>query len=189
MNNEKKIEFLAKVNAMPTATATQKARKEKALFHLANAEKDSGAFGKVAEILSKSNGSKAVNYSKQGKADCFVWIEDSNGKKHRFNAECKTNGGRIGALRKANAPKYVVYSMDLCNSTTKGKRRVVEPKVMRTEYFLNLLDSLGATKMTNGSNNEEAIQVSNKGLYLAMLDYPVTYEPNESYFESDFDIE
>lgn len=188
MNIERKNELLQKVGTMPTQTKAQKARKEKALFHLNNAGNDDGAFGKVEEILSKSNGSKAVNYSKQGKADCFVWIEE-NGKRKRYNAERKTNGGRIGSLRKANAPKYVVYSMDLCNSTTKGKRRVVEPKVMKTDYFLDLLDNLGATKMTNGDNNEEAIQPSNKGLYLAMLDYPVTYDPNESYFESDFDIE
>lgn len=181
------------VNAMPTTTTAQRARKAKALQHLEAAIRpvntDFGGYGKVAEILSKSNGSNARNYAKQGKADCFVWIEDENGKRHRYTAECKTNGGRISSLRGKNAPKFVVYSMDLCNSTTKGKRRVVEPKVMRTEFFLDLLDSLGATKRTNGAHDEEAIQPSNKGLYLALLDYPVTYDPNETYYESDFDVE
>ena len=187
MYTEKEKQFFEMVGAMPTATTAQRARKEKALFHLEN-RNDDGRFGKVAEILAKSNSSKARNYAKQGKADCFVWIEDENGKRHRYNAECKTNGGRISSLRAKNAPAFVVYSMDLCNSTTKGKRRVIAV-VMRTEYFLDLLDSLGATKRTNGAHDEEAIQPSNKGLYLALLDYPVTYDPNETYFESDFDVE
>ena len=185
--NEKLTSFYEKVNAMPTATATQKARKEKAFFHLANVEKDCGAYGKVAEILSKSEKSTATNYAKQGKADCYVWVE-VDGKRVRYVAECKTNGGRIGALRGKNAPKFVVYSMDLCNSTTKGVRRVVEPVVMSTAYFLDLLDSLGATKRTNGKNDEEAIQPSNKGLYLALLDYPVPYDPNATYLPSDFEV-
>ena len=186
--NAKDREFLEMVNAMPTATTAQRARKAKALFHLENGN-DDGRYGKVAELLAKSNGSNATNYAKQGKADCFVWIEDENGKRHRYTAECKTNGGRISSLRGKNAPKFVVYSMDLCNSTTKGKRRVIAPVVMRTEFFLDLLDSLGATKRTNGAHDEEAIQPSNKGLYLALLDYPVTYDPNETYYESDFDVE
>lgn len=188
MYTEKEKQFFEMVGAMPTATTAQRARKEKALFHLENSN-DDGRFGKVAEILAKSNGSKARNYAKQGKADCFVWIEDENGKRHRYNAECKTNGGRISSLRSKNAPPFVVYSMDLCNSTTKGKRRVIAPVVMRTEFFLNLLDSLSATKRTNGAHDEEAIQSSNKGLYLALLDYPVTYDPNETYYESDFDVD
>lgn len=188
MYTEKDKQFFEMVGAMPTATTAQRARKEKALFHLQN-QKDDGRYGKVAEILSKSNGSKARNYAKQGKADCFVWIEDENGKRHRYNAERKINGGRIASLRAKDAPRFVVYSMDLCNSTTKGKRRVIAPVVMRTEFFLDLLDGLGATKRTNGTHDEEAIQPSNKGLYLALLDYPVTYDPNETYYWSDFDVE
>ena len=105
MSNAKHTEFLAMVNAMPTATTAQRARKEKALYHLENGN-DDGRYGKVAEILAKSNGSNATNYAKQGKADCFVWVEDENGKRHRYTAECKTNGGRISSLRGKNAPKW-----------------------------------------------------------------------------------
>lgn len=186
--NAKHAEFLEMVNAMPTATTAQRARKAKALFHLENTA-DDGRYGKVAEILSKSNGSNARNYAKQGKADAFIWIEDENGKRHRYAVEVKMNGGRISSLRGKNAPKYTAYKMDMCNSTTKGKRRVTPFVVMRTEYFLNLLDTYGATKRTNGAHDEEAIQPSNKGFYLALLDYPVTYDPNETYYESDFDVE
>ena len=193
MNTEKHAYYLEMVHAMPTRTAAQKARKAKALEHLAAAIRpinpDCGGYGKAAELLAKSNGSKAKNYAKQGKSDCFVWIETEDGKRCRYNAECKTSGGRIASLRQANAPKYVVYSLDVCNKNTGYKRRVVEPKVMRTEYFLALLDSFHATKVTNGEHSEEAVQPSNKGLYLALLDYPVDYDPNATYYESDFDVD
>jgi hypothetical protein len=191
--NAKHEDFLKMVNAMPTTTTAQRARKEKALQHLEAAIRpvntDCGGYGKVAEILSKSNGSNARNYAKQGKADCFVWIEDENGKRHRYTAECKTNGGRIEALMTPKAPKFVVYSMDLCNSTTKGKRRVVEPRVIRTELFLAKLAEFKAIKETKGKHNELAIQPSKKAFYEWLLDYPVTYDPNETYYESDFDVE
>jgi hypothetical protein len=188
MYTEKDKQFFEMVSAMPTATTAQKARKAKALAHLEN-RNDDGRYGKVAEILAKSNGSNARNYAKQGKADCFVWIEDEDGKRHRYTAECKTNGGRISSLRGKNAPRFVVYSMDLCNSTTKGKRRVVEPRVIRTELFLAKLAEFKAIKETKGKHNELAIQPSKKAFYEWLLDYPVTYDPNETYYESDFDVE
>lgn len=189
MNTEKLNTYRAKVNAMPESTATEKARKEKALFHLNNASRDCGAFGKVDEILSKSKGSKARNYAKQGQVDCFVWVEGDDGKRHRYSAERKTNGGRIGALLTAKAPRFVVYSMDLCNSTTKGKRRTIDAKVIPTALFIEKLQEFNAIKQTNGEHNEPAIQCSSKRLFDWLSDYPVDYDPNETYYESDFEVE
>lgn len=188
MNTEKIKDYYAKVHAMPENTKAQKARKEKALYHLSNADHDNGAFGKVSEILAKSKHSKATNYAAQNKKDCFVWI-DENGKRKRYDGEYKTNGGRISLLLGAKAPRFVVYEMDLCNSNTKGKRRVITPKVIPTALFVEKLQEFNAIKQTNGEHSEPAIQCSSKRLYEWLSDYPVDYDPNETYYESDFDME
>ena len=181
MTKEQRAKILATVAEMPQNTATEKARVANILRHLANAENDSGAYGRICEILAKSKNSTATNYAKQGKTDCFVWVDGK-----RYGAECKTNGGRIGSLYGKKAPKFIVYSMDICNAGTSNLRRVVEPIVMRTEKFLAILAECNATKSTNGTNPETAIQVTSKKLYLALTEYTLTYDPNRRYSATDF---
>jgi hypothetical protein len=180
MNTERLNELKAKVEAMTTDTTAQRARKAKALQHLANAEKDNGAYGKVVEILSKSHGSHARNYAKQGKADAFIKVENG-GKVSRYAVEVKTNGGRIGALLNGKAPRFVVYSLDLCNSTTKGKRRVITPKLIPTTLFLDKLREFNAIKQTNGANDEPAIQSSSKKLFDWLSGYEVDFDSEKTY--------
>jgi hypothetical protein len=182
MNTQQIIELQERVNAMPERTEAQRLRKANAQRHLLNAVNDAGACGKVEDILSKAVNSTIVNFSKQGQADCFVWVDGK-----RYKAERKTNGGRIGALLAKNAPKYVVYSMDVCNSGTSNQRRCVEPKVMRTDLFLAILEDCNAIKSTNGKNAEPAIQVTSKMLYMIMQEYEVTYDPAGRYTADQFD--
>jgi hypothetical protein len=182
MNTQQIIELQERVNAMPERTEAQRLRKANAQRHLLNAVNDAGACGKVEDILGKTVNSTIVNFSKQGQADCFVWVDGK-----RYKAERKTNGGRIGALLAKNAPKYVVYSMDVCNSGTSNQRRYVEPKVMRTDLFLAILEDCNAIKSTNGKNAEPAIQVTSKMLYMIMQEYEVTYDPAGRYTADQFD--
>lgn len=181
MTREQRKELLAMIEAMPTKTTTEKARKANALRHFANIANDDGAAGRIREILNKSQHSTATNFSRQGKADCFVWIDGK-----RYNAECKTNGGRVGSLYGKKAPAFVVYSMDIDNASTAHQRRVIEPVVMRTSLFLAILENCGALKSTNGTNPETAIQVSSKKLFVALQKYTLTYDPNRRYTMEDF---
>ena len=182
MTREQKNTLINAILDMPEHTKAEKARKDNALRHFDNIDHDNGAVGRIREILAKSAYSKATNFAKQGKADCFVWMDGK-----RYNAEYKTNGGRIGALYGAKAPKFVVYEMDVCNSGTSNQRRVVEPVVMRTELFLELLAECNAIKSTNGTNPEPAIQVTSKTLYIRLSEYTLHYNPNHRYTAEDFE--
>ena len=182
MTREQKNTIINAILDMPESTKIERARKDNAFRHFDNIDNDNGAVGRIREILAKSAHSKQTNFAKQGKADCFVWLDGN-----RYNAEYKTNGGRIGALYGAKAPRFVVYEMDVCNSGTSNRRRVVEPIVMRTEMFLEILAECGAIKSTNGTNPEPAIQVTSKTLYVRLSEYTLHYDPNRRYTAEDFE--
>lgn len=187
LTNEQRQDLFTAICAMPEKSAFEKARKLNALRHFENLDHDDGAVGRIREILAKSTYSKQRNFAKQGATDCFVWVT-VDGKPRKYRAERKTNGGRIESLLSANAPAYVVYSMDICNASTSNQRRVIEPIVLKTEFFLSLLEECNATKCTNGKHPETAIQVSSKKLFLALADYPIPYDPNARYTPDDFDF-
>ena len=177
MVTEKQLKELhGLVSAMPERTKAQRIRKANAWRHYYNIPNDDGAIGRIKDILSKSENSTILNFSKQNQADCFIWVDGS-----RYKAERKTNGGRIGELYGKKAPKFVVYSMDICNSGTANLRRVVEPIVLTTVDFIALLEKCKATKSTNGKNPEVAIQVTSKALYLELLQITTTYTPTARY--------
>lgn len=182
MTHAQKQDLLNLIEGLDTSTAHGKNRKENALKHFKNLENDDGAAGRIKEICNgKSKHSTANNFSKVGKSDCFIYVDGK-----RYNAEYKTNGGRIGSLYGKKAPKYVVYEMDVCNSGTNGQRRVIEPRVMRTQVFIQMLEECNAIKCTNGSNPEMAIQVTSKKLYLKLTAYELRYDCNGRYTETDF---
>lgn len=182
MTNEQKTAVWAEIEAMPTKTSFEKARKANAIKHFLNADRDPGAYGRIKEIIhGKSSYSHQVNFAKQGKADAFVKIDGK-----RYKAEYKTNGGRIGSLLGKNAPMFVVYEMDICNAGTSHVRRVIEPKVVKTEIFVAILQECNAIKDTNGKNSEPAIQVTSKKFFEAMTKYTLVYDANREYNENDF---
>ena len=97
-------------------------------------------------------------------------------------------------MRKANAPRYVVYSMRFVQKHKAGKHteawddlREIEPVVIPTAVFLAALDRFGATKSTSGPLPEEAIQVSNKRFFEWLLDWPIPFDPDLVYTEEDFE--
>jgi hypothetical protein len=182
MTREQKNALLVEIEKMPTRSKFARERKANALRHYANIDHDNGAVGRIKEIMNgKSTYSHQTNFAKQGKPDSFVKVD---GKRH--NAEYKTNGGRIGSLLGKNAPKFVIYEMDVCNAGTSHIRRVVEPKVFKTEIFVEILVKCNAIKDTNGKNSEPAIQVTSKKFYEAIEQYAITYEANRNYSTEEF---
>jgi len=148
---------------------------------LAN-ENDSGRYGKAFEIALKTATNNTV--AGHNKTDKKMAIIDNNGKKHFASVEIKTNGGRIDDI---NNSDYIIYAMDICNSTTKGNRRIAEPIIMKTETFMAILKKCGAIKTVNkgGMLDGYAIQVSNKAFYEAMVNYPNKFILGKTYHESE----
>lgn len=172
---EKIAHYSELIAQAPEKTTADKKRKSEMLRHLANAENDCGAFGRIAELLSHSHGSGITRVRKQGQADTYIKINGKN-----YTAERKTNGGRIESLYNSSV-RFVVYSLDLCNSTTKNKPRHLDPVILRTETFLEILETCGAIKSTNGTNPERAVQPSSLKMFNALLEYGTPYEPNKNY--------
>lgn len=178
---------------MKKGDKTSTARAAEMLRHLSNAGHDSGAYGRIAELASHTDKSRKVKVATQGKADTSIKLE-VNGKVRYVPAEVKTNGGRIASLMAKGAPKYVVYSLDFVQKHKASKsrdaweeERHIDPVVIPTATFLEMLAKCNAIKSTNGANPEPAIQVSSKRLYEILLDWPIPYEPDTVYTPDDFD--
>lgn len=170
-------------------TKYEKIRESEILRHAENIGRDDGARGRIFEITCASVHSRKTRVSKQGQADIYIHFERGN-----YAAECKTNGGRIGSLRKPKAPRFVVYQLDFVQKHKASKTRDAWEEVRHvpavlipTEVFLAALDRFGATKSTNGKNPEEAIQVSSKKFYEWLLDWPIPYTPGLHYTADDFE--
>lgn len=164
-------------------------RNAEIMRHAANIGHDDGAHGRIFELACASAYSRKTHVSKQGQADVYIHYERGN-----YAAECKTNGGRIAALRKPNAPKFVIYRLDFVQKHKASKsgpawneERHIDPVLIPTAVFLAALDRFGATKSTNGTNPEEAIQVSSKKWFEWLLDWPIPYEPGLHYTADDFE--
>lgn len=171
--------------AKGTAQALKRAEEMKRLLASRITDED-GWFGRLAEVASHSARSRQVRVARQGRNDCQVKVL-VNGKVRYYPAERKTNGGRIGALREAGAPRFVVYSLNICNAGTSNLPRKVSSRVMRTEDFLALLEECGALKSTNGRNPEEAIQATSKRLFLAISE-ALPFDADRVYKPEEFEV-
>lgn len=169
-------------------TKYEKIRNAEIARHESNTN-DSGHMGRAFELECASKYSRKTRVSKQGQADVYISYNGGH-----YPAECKTNGGRISALRSAKAPKFVIYKLDFVqkHKATKTRpawdeERHIDPVLIPTTVFLNALDRFGATKSTNGTHPEEAIQVSSLKFFEWLLDWPVPFEPGLKYVTDDFD--
>ena len=166
---------------------TDNTKKDNIMYLFNRVENDCGAYGKIAEIMNGGKRKKAV--SKQGKNDIYFSLE-INGSIKRVRAENKTNGGRIGSLLDgSNGCKFVVYSMDVCNTGTNGVLRHLDPVIMPVEMFVDLLENVGAIKAVNekGKFADWGIQVTSKELFLRLCEYPIVFNPSTVYTLDDFD--
>ena len=145
---------------------------------------DSGAFGKMREIESCKMTSYKRGVAKEWVNDGFFTLDGV-----RTGFEYKTNGGRVGKIVNSlenGKDGYIVYEMNVCNSTTQGKQRVVFPVIMTYSMFMDLLETSGALR-TNSRDGEPCIQVSNKKFYERLLDYPLEFDNDQKYTIDDFD--
>lgn len=182
--NAKQKNLVAKMIEKELAIGTKAAiaRAEKMLAYTQN-ENDDGAFGRIVELSSHTEKSRKTRVSKQGEKDTSIKFS-VNGKTRYIAAEVKTNGGRIEGLYSPNAPKFVIYSMNVCNSLATYN---TSKKVFPTAVFLEMLETLNAIKSTNGTNPERAIQAVSKKLYTAVSDWSIEYNPNATYTADDFE--
>lgn len=170
-------------------------RLEKAWLMYVSNYKGDGNYGCLAEILTATTNSKKLTISNVGKADCFIKYRCANGSVIPVIVERKTNGGRIKTIEtdfsKAENMngKYVVYSMDVCNSTTSYLHRHVDAVVIPKALFISKLIEFNAIKTVrhNGIIDGYAIQVSNKPFYNWLIDYPIVYDRNAVYSDDDFE--
>lgn len=151
---------------------------------------NSGYCGCLAELntrlSTKKNGGKVAN-AKQN--DTSIRFE-RDGKIVYIDGESKINGGRVDSLIDGtNKSKYVIYGMYLCNSTTKGKLRLVVPVIIPTELFISKLQEFGALKYMRhkGIIDGIGIQPSNKAWYEWLCDYPMVYDKTLTWHEDDFE--
>lgn len=154
-----------------------------------------GCMGCVAEMLSATSGSKKATVSNSGRADCHIKYRTASGAVVPVQCERKTNGGRIETFEtefsKAEqmSGKFVIYSMDICNSTTSNLRRYVPAVVIPRKLFIEKLQEFKAVKAMRhgGEVDGYGIQVSKKALYLWLADWPIVYDRNAIYSDEDFE--
>lgn len=170
-------------------TKNEKLRLAEIARHTANSAYDPGAMGRAFELSCARVNSHKTKVSKQGEADTFIKYCAGYVK-----AECKTNGGRIEALYSKGAPRFVIYRLDFVqkHKASKSKpaweeHRHIDPVIIPTAIFLATLESLGATKNTNGKNPETAIQVSSKKWFEWLEQWPVEFHTDWDYTEEDFE--
>ena len=170
-------------------TKTERIRFAEIERHTANRAHDNGAMGRAFELSCARANSRKTRVSKQGEADVYIKFG-----KGYVKAECKTNGGRIEALYAKNAPRFVIYQLDFVQKHKASKSkpeweesRHIDPVIIPTHIFLKVLETLGATKSTNGKNPEKAIQVSSKKWYEWLEQWPVEFHTDWDYTEEDFE--
>lgn len=152
-------------------------------------DSDDGRFGRVFELFNATPNSRKTRVSTAKETDNFIrWA----GKNKTVNrpAESKTNGGRIGEMIKrleSGKDTILIYSMDVCNSSTSGVRREIAPIICLFSVFYKCLLDCNAVKRTNGKHDEPAIQVSSKKLFERLSVYSLSYNPNKVYCQEDFE--
>lgn len=171
----------------PMARKAQAERIAKSRYYLSNI--NDSTFGRLEELWSCTDNSTKIRVSAQGKADTYIkWRDNAHG---RRAVEVKTNGGRIGGLidrMNKGAKDLIVYDLNICNSTTQNlPRRLEQPVIVPFDLFYAMLVECNAIKRTNGSQDEYAIQPSNKKMFDRLCDYPITYDPNYVYSNDEFE--
>lgn len=188
-------EELASYYKFIVKTSQDALRLEKAWHMFLTNYKGDGCMGCINEILTATSHSKKAHVSNAGKHDCYIKFRTADGKIIPVPCERKTNGGRIQSFESefSKAEKmtgrYVIYSMDVCNSGTNYVRRHVDPVVIPMQLFIDKLYEFNAVKAINkgGELNGFGIQVTCKPLYLWLCDWPVVYDRDAVYTDEDFE--
>lgn len=156
-----------------TTTKAQKEAKEariNLIEYLENSHSDDGAKGKIFELLCTHDKSLKKGIAKENEKDSYIpWY---NGQKVVYRPiEVKTNGGRVNHVLKAGLDTLIVYMLDMTNSNTLYKRRVVEPLLFTVEEFSYILNHMSLIREIekNGKIDGYGIQASIKPFYEYLL--------------------
>lgn len=157
--------------------------------------KGDGLHGCIAELLTATSKSKKTTVSNSGRFDSYIKFRTENGHVIPVPVERKTNGGRIQTFETEYSKaermvgKFVVYSMDVCNSGTQNLRRYVPAVVIPRELFIEKLIEFNAIKAINhrGVCNGYGIQATSKKLFDWLNDWPVVYDRDAVYCAEDFE--
>ena len=182
MNNKQRELAVKMIEKAEASGKNGKIRAEKMKAYLANASRDEGAFGRIAELASVQALSRKTAVSKQGQADIKIRYKNANGKTCYTNAERKTNGGRISCLLTEKPVPFIVYSMCIENSAMK---MTIKPRLYSSARFLEILQEENAIKETNGRNSEPAIQVLKRGLWTTLEENGIPFDENKIYTEEE----
>lgn len=95
------------------------------------------------------------------------------------NVESKIGGGRIDKIK----DKYIIYTLIIDNSTG---RKILEPRLLKTETFISKLYELNAVKNINKNHTFDGIgiQVSKRQLW-AWLESIEPYDHTKAYNSID----
>ena len=139
-----------------------------------------GAFGRVAEPLTRRPNSRKANVAKQNRNDITAKIDGK-----LVACERKTNGGRIRGTEYDMTGTYVVYSMNVHNSTCDAD---ISARICRKSTFLEKLVEFNAIKEVrhNGVVDGLAIQPSNKR-FRAWLETLIEYERECEYSSEEIE--
>lgn len=139
-----------------------------------------GAFGRVVEVLRRRPNSRKANVAKQNRNDITAKIDGK-----LVACECKTNGGRIKGAEYTMTGTYVVYSMNVHNSTCNAD---ISARICRKSTFLEKLVEFNAIKEVrhNGVVDGLAIQPSNKR-FRAWLETLIEYEREYEYSSEEIE--
>ena len=143
-----------------------------------NATHDDGAKGKAFELECARLLSHKTTVAKQGEIDVKIKMY-VNDKITYVPAECKINGGRIDSLIDGtNKAKFVIYKLHYIQKLKdRVEERNIEPVVIPTELFINMLTEINAIKTVahGGIVDGLAIQPSSKKMYNRLLAYIENY--------------
>ena len=156
---------------------------------------DSGLYGKVKELLSHDEKSTIYRVQAQNRTDAYIIVDGK-----RKPLEVKTNGGRIENLYrlKAKDNRYISYTLDIVikagkprkDGTCKPAEHRYVNALMTVAQFIELVESVGATKVIghNTSDREIAVQSDSKKLYKALVNGNyLEYFRDWEYFKEDFE--
>ena len=131
----------------------------------------------------------------QNRTDAYIIVDGK-----RKPLEVKTNGGRIENLYrlKAKDNRYISYTLDIVikagkprkDGTCKPAEHRYVNALMTVAQFIELVESVGATKVIghNTSDREIAVQSDSKKLYKALVNGNyLEYFRDWEYFKEDFE--
>lgn len=153
---------------------------------------DCGAGGRVWELGNASDNSLKCGIARDEYADGYVWVNQPDGTKKRYEREDKTNGGRVeDMMKKVKRGRYyyVAYKLSICNKNTGYKVRECEPILCPVDVFLAALEECGALRVLKGKDKQAngiGIQASKKSWFEWVDNYPVKWQRNTVYDWFDF---